>query len=125
MLRGVARRPKVLAQRPVTPERKKILSSYEAELVLTDPLDGSDGAIREARRIHAATLDRYFYAGHYTNDANWRAHYDTTGPAILEQTGGRVTHFVAGTREGVIVTIFCDSGERYLAERFWDEPTAS
>ena len=227
MLRGVARRPKVLAQRPVTSERKKILSSYGVELVLTDPLDGSDGAIREARRIYAEMPDRYFYADQYTNDANWRAHYDTTGPEILEQTGGRVTHFVAGlgtsgtfmgtgrrlrefaaergrsitlvsvqpssplhgleglkhmasaivpgiydptladrdlgieteaayhmvrrlaqdegilvgfssgaaleacrqvaedAREGVIVTIFCDSGERYLTERFWDEPTAS
>ena len=60
------------------------------------PMEGSDGAIREARRLHQLEPDRYFYADQYNNDANWRAHYDTTGPEILEQTGGRITHFVAG-----------------------------
>jgi cysteine synthase B len=59
-------------------------------------MEGSDGAIREARRLHAQDPGRYFYADQYNNDANWRAHYDTTGPEILEQTDGRVTHFVAG-----------------------------
>ena len=59
-------------------------------------MEGSDGAIREARRLHAADPDRYFYADQYNNDANWRAHYETTGAEILEQTDGRVTHFVAG-----------------------------
>ena len=80
----------------VTPERKRILHAYGADLVFTDPMDGSDGAILEARRIYAAAPDRYFYADQYSNDANWRAHYDTTAVEILEQTGGRVTHFVAG-----------------------------
>jgi cysteine synthase B len=80
----------------VTPERKRMLKAYGAELVLTDPLEGSDGAIREARRRYAADPERYFYPDQYSNDFNWRAHYDTTGPEIIRQTDGRVTHFVAG-----------------------------
>jgi cysteine synthase B len=80
----------------VSPERKRILRAYGADLVFTDPLEGADGAIREARRIHATDPDAYFYPDQYNNDANWRAHYDTTGPEIIQQTGGRVTHFVAG-----------------------------
>lgn len=80
----------------VTPERTRTLRAFGAGLVLTDPMEGTDGAIREARRRYAADPDRYFYADQYNNDANWRAHYDTTGPEILEQTDGRVTHFVAG-----------------------------
>ena len=80
----------------VTPERKRILHAYGADLVFTDPMEGSDGAILEARRIYAAAPDRYFYADQYGNDANWRAHYDTTAVEIAEQTGGRLTHFVAG-----------------------------
>ena len=59
-------------------------------------MEGTDGAIREARRLHAEAPDEYFYADQYNNDANWRAHYETTGVEILEQTDGRVTHFVAG-----------------------------
>ena len=77
-------------------ERKMILRALGAELVLTDPLEATDGAIREARRLHAADPDAYFYPDQYSNDGNWRAHYDTTGPEIIEQTSGRVTHFVAG-----------------------------
>ena len=80
----------------VTPERRQLLAAYGAELVLTDPMDGSDGAIREARRIHHDDPHRYFYPDQYNNPANWRAHFETTGPEIIEQTGGRVTHFVAG-----------------------------
>jgi cysteine synthase B len=79
-----------------SPERKLILRALGAELVLTDPLEGTDGAIREARRLKATDPDRYFYPDQYSNDANWRAHYDTTGPEIIEQTSGRLTHFVAG-----------------------------
>jgi S-sulfo-L-cysteine synthase (O-acetyl-L-serine-dependent) len=79
-----------------SPERKLILRAFGAELVLTSPLEGSDGAIREVRRIVAEHPDRYFYPDQYSNDANWRAHFDTTAPEIIEQTGGRVTHFVAG-----------------------------
>ena len=62
----------------VTAERKRTLRAYGAELVLTDPMEGTDGAIREARRLYAADPERYFYADQYNNDANWRAHYDTT-----------------------------------------------
>jgi cysteine synthase B len=80
----------------VTPERTRMLKAYGAEIVLTDPMEGTDGAIREARRLFAADPQRYFYADQYNNDANWRAHYETTGPEIIEQTGGRITHFVAG-----------------------------
>jgi cysteine synthase B len=79
-----------------SPERKLILRALGAELVLTDPLEGTDGSIREARRLYAENPERYFYPDQYSNDANWRAHYDTTGPEIIEQTSGRVTHFVAG-----------------------------
>ena len=82
--------------RNASEERKRILRAYGATLVLTDPAEGSDGAIREARRRYAADPDRYFYPDQYNNDANWRAHYLTTGPEIWEQTGGAVTHFVAG-----------------------------
>jgi cysteine synthase B len=80
----------------VTTERKRMLRAYGAELVLTSPMEGSDGAIREARRLNEEHPERYFYADQYNNDANWRAHYETTAPEILAQTDGRVTHFVAG-----------------------------
>src|SRR6202163_5054277 len=80
-----------------SPERKLMLRALGADLLLTDPLEGgTDGAIREARRLYAEDPDRYFYPDQYNNDANWRAHYDTTGPEIIEQTSGRLTHFVAG-----------------------------
>ena len=79
-----------------SPERKRILSAYGAEMVLTPADDGSDGAIRRAREIYAAAPDEYFYPDQYSNPANWQAHYETTAPEIWEQTEGRVTHFVAG-----------------------------
>jgi len=77
-------------------ERKRIIAAYGARITLSDPLEGSDGAIVLAREIHARAPERYFKPDQYNNPSNWRAHYDTTGPEILEQTGGRVTHFVAG-----------------------------
>ena len=77
-------------------ERKLILRALGAELVLTNPLETTDGTIREARRLYKADPDRYFYPDQYNNEANWRAHYDTTAPEIIEQTSGRLTHFVAG-----------------------------
>ena len=82
--------------RNASEERKRILRAYGASFILTDPAEGSDGAIREARRRYAADPERYFYPDQYNNDANWRAHYETTAPEIWEQTGGAVTHFVAG-----------------------------
>jgi cysteine synthase B len=216
-------RVKLCVPENVTIERKRILRAYGAELVLTNPLEGSDGAIREARRLYREDPERYFYPDQYNNEFNWRAHYDTTGPEIIRQTEGRITHFVAGLgtsgtfvgvgrrlrafgaergrhiqlvsvqpatplhgleglkhmetaivpgiydpsladedlrvateeayaavrrlaveegllvgvssgaamaaslrvarrlREGVVVTIFCDSGDKYLSERFWEE----
>jgi len=78
-----------------SPERKRILKAYGAELVLTDAGEGSDGAIRKVREIYAQDPDRYFYPDQYGNDANWQAHFKSTGPEIIEQTEGRVTHFVA------------------------------
>ncbi len=79
-----------------SPERKLILRAFGAELVLTSPLEGTDGSIRAVRKLVSEHPERYFYPDQYSNDANWRAHYETTGPEIIEQTGGRVTHFVAG-----------------------------
>ncbi len=78
----------------VSPERKRILKAYGAEVVWTDPAESSDGAIRKAREL--AKDPQYYYADQYSNDANWRAHYKGTGREILEQTDGRITHFVAG-----------------------------
>jgi cysteine synthase B len=80
----------------VTPERKRILRAYGAELIFTNPLEGSDGAIRMAQKMKDADSDKYFYADQYNNDFNWRAHFDTTGPEIIRQAGARLTHFVAG-----------------------------
>jgi len=80
----------------VTEERKRLLLVYGAEVIWTSPLEGSDGAIRMARQLHAESPETFFYPDQYNNPANWRAHYETTGVEILEQTGGRVTHFVAG-----------------------------
>ena len=80
----------------VTPERKRTLRAFGAEIIFTDPMDGSDGAILRAKAMYAADPDRYFYPDQYNNPANWQAHYDTTAPEIIEQTGGRLTHFVAG-----------------------------
>ena len=95
---GAARGYKVKLCLPenASPERKLILRAFGAELVLTSPLEGTDGAIREVRRMVAERPDEYFYPDQYSNDGNWRAHFDTTAPEIIEQTGGRITHFVAG-----------------------------
>jgi S-sulfo-L-cysteine synthase (O-acetyl-L-serine-dependent) len=212
-------RLKICMPSNVSAERKQILAAYGAEIIYTDPLEGSDGAIRRVREMAAEHPHLYFYANQYDNPANWRAHYQTTAPEIFEQTGGRITHFVAGlgtsgtfvgtsrrlkelkpsvrcisfqpdspfhgleglkrmasairpgiydpavadediavsteeayattlrlareegllvgvssgaamaaalrlaesVRQGVVVTIFCDSGDKYLSERFWQD----
>ena len=80
----------------VTPERKRILLGFGADIVFTNPMEGSDGAIIRAKAMYAADPNRYFYPDQYNNPGNWRAHFDTTAAEILEQTGGRITHFVAG-----------------------------
>ena len=182
-------------------ERKRILKAYGAEMLFSDPGEGSDGAIRMCKQIYRDDPDRYFYPDQYNNPANWKAHFETTGPEILKQTNGAITHFVAamgtsGTFTGttkrlkrdlphvqcwsaqpssgfhgleglkhmptairpgfyddqladgnlwietedayrmvrrlarelsakgesaVIVTMLCDSAEKYLSEHFWDE----
>lgn len=79
-----------------SPERIAILRAYGADLVMTDAMEGSDGAIRQARELIAENPDAYFYADQYNNDANWRAHYYGTAPEIWKQTNGSITHFVAG-----------------------------
>ncbi|HYP27769.1 MAG TPA: cysteine synthase family protein [Blastocatellia bacterium] len=95
---GAARgyRVKLALPQNASEERKRILKTFGTELVLTSPLEGSDGAIREARRLYSDDPDLYFYADQYNNPANWRAHYDSTAPEIWGQTDGKITHFVAG-----------------------------
>jgi len=82
--------------RNANPQVLGLLRLHGAEVVLTDPLEGSDGAIREARRLAEAAPDRFVYLDQYNNPANWQAHYRTTAEEIWEQTGGQVTHFLAG-----------------------------
>jgi cysteine synthase B len=98
----------------VTPERLQTLRAFGADLIVTDALSGSDGAIREARRIAAEAPERYFYPDQYNNPANPQAHFDTTGVEILDQTRGRITHFVAGL--GTSGT-FIGTGRRLRAAR--------
>jgi cysteine synthase B len=95
---GAARgyRVKLALPQNASQERKRILKAYGVDLVLTSPLEGSDGAIREARRLYAENPELYFYPDQYSNEANWRAHYETTAPEIWNQTNGRITHFIAG-----------------------------
>ena len=99
-----------------SPERIMILKALGAELVLTDPSLGSDGAIIEARRLAAEQPERYWYANQYDNPANWQAHYLTTGPEILAQTNGEITHFVVGL--GTSGTMMGTG--RYLREKLPD-----
>jgi S-sulfo-L-cysteine synthase (O-acetyl-L-serine-dependent) len=80
----------------VSPERKNILAAYGATVLWTDPADGSDGAIRAARKLTAEHPEKFFYADQYANDNNWRAHYYSTANEIWQQTGRQITHFVAG-----------------------------
>jgi cysteine synthase B len=79
-----------------SPERLRTLRAYGARPILTDPLEGTDGAILEARRLAEEEPERYWYADQYGNPANWRAHYEGTALEVWQQTGGGVTHFVAG-----------------------------
>lgn len=95
---GAARGYKVALCLPqnASRERKRILNIYGAEIIETDPMGGTDAAQLRARELVAAEPDKYVYPDQYNNDANWRAHYDTTAPEIWEQTEGRITHFLAG-----------------------------
>jgi cysteine synthase B len=84
----------------VSEERKKALEAYGVKLIFTDPLMGSDGALLEAKKIYELNPNQYFKADQYNNPSNWRAHYETTGIEVLQQSKGRVTHFVAGVGTG-------------------------
>lgn len=97
----------------VSPERKRILKAYGAEIDWTAPDEGSDGAIRRARELAANEPERFCYMDQYSNDANWQAHYRTTGPEIFAQTEGHVTHFVAGLGTSGTFT----GTSRFLKER--------
>lgn len=87
-------RVKLALPENASPERKAILRAYGADLVLTDPTEGADGSLREVISIVAARPDLYYHPNQYDNDENWRAHFTGTGPEILEQTDGRITHFI-------------------------------
>lgn len=89
-------RVKLVMPANVSAERKALISAYGAEAVFSDAGEGSDGAIRLVRELVAAEPNKYFYPDQYSNPANARAHYDGTAVEILQQTGGRVTHFIAG-----------------------------
>jgi cysteine synthase B len=93
-------RVELAVPRNVSRERKRMLQAYGANVIYTDPLEGSDGAIREAHRTFAANPEKYFMPDQYNNPANWQAHYETTGVEIVQQTRGRITHFVAGIGTG-------------------------
>ena len=99
--------------RNASAERKRILAAYGVQVVLTDPLEGTDGAIAQARAMQAADPDRYVYLDQYSNPANWQAHFRTTGPELWSDTGGRITDFVAtlGTSGTFMGT------SRYLQQR--------
>jgi cysteine synthase B len=86
---------KLVLPQNASEERKRILKAYGAQMEFSDPGEGSDGAIRMVREIYMADPDLYFYPDQYNNPANWKAHFEGTGPEIIEQTGGRITHFVA------------------------------
>jgi cysteine synthase B len=97
----------------VSTERKKVIAAYGAKIIYSDPMEGSDGAIRMCREILAGGGERYFKPDQYFNAANPTAHYETTGPEIWEQTGGAITHFVAGIGTGGTIM----GTGRYLKER--------
>jgi cysteine synthase B len=104
---------KLALPKNASPERKQALQAYGAELILTDPTGGTDVAQRFVKDLVDQDPGRYFYPDQYNNDANWKAHFDTTGPEIWRQTGGRVTHFVAGLgTSGTFMGV-----TRYLKER--------
>ena len=97
-MNGAARgyRVRLCVPENVTPERKRILRAYGTDIVFTNPMEGSDGAIIRVKAMYAENPSLYFYPDQYSNAGNWLSHYDTTAPEIIDQTEGRLTHFVAG-----------------------------
>lgn len=98
------RRVELIVPGNASEERKKRIRAHGANLVLTDPVAGYDEALREVRRRYETNPEKYFFADQYSNDANWRAHYDTTAEEILAQTGGKIDWFVAGVGTGGTIT---------------------
>jgi cysteine synthase B len=88
-------RSKIVLPQNASPERKKIIHGFGSEIVFSSPLKGSDGAIKLAQEIYKKNPDTYYMPDQYNNPSNWKAHYLTTGPEILEQTKGKITHFIA------------------------------
>jgi len=95
------------------PERMGLLRALGAQLILSDPLEGSDGAHQVAAEMVEAEPARYYFADQYSNDANWEAHYLGTGPEIWSQTQGQITHFIAGMGTTGTIT----GTGRYLKEQ--------
>lgn len=93
-------RVEVIMPSNASDERKRIIESYGAKIIYTNPLEGTDGAQMLAHRLHREHPDKYFYTNQYANDSNWRAHYEGTGVEVYHQTQGRVTHFVTGVGTG-------------------------
>jgi len=105
MIGGIIGQPvEIVIPDNASAERKKRMAAHGARLIFTDALKGYDEALREVRRRYEAAPDRYFFCDQYGNEDNWRAHYETTAVEILEQTGGRLTHVVAGVGTGGTVT---------------------
>jgi cysteine synthase B len=100
----LGRRVELVVPANASAERKKRIQAHGATLILTDPVDGYDEALREVRRRSGANGERYFFADQYSNNANWQAHYDTTAEEILAQTGGQLDWFVAGVGTGGTLT---------------------
>ncbi len=96
LLKPLGWHPTICLPANASAERKNILRALGAELILTSPLEGTDGAQTRAADLFSENPSKYFYADQYTNDANWQAHYNTTANEIWKQTSGRITHFVAG-----------------------------
>lgn len=97
-------RVKMVVPGNASEERKKRILAHRAEIHFTDPVEGYDEALRTVHRMAEEEPGRYFFSDQYSNEDNWRAHYHTTGPEILEQTGRRITHFVAGVGTGGTIT---------------------
>ncbi|KJU86216.1 cysteine synthase, O-acetylserine (thiol) lyase B [Candidatus Magnetobacterium bavaricum] len=93
-------RVKIVIPKNASIERKKIISAFGAEIVYSSPFDGSDGAIRYARKLYNDSTDIYYMPDQYNNPSNWKAHYLTTGPEIIQQTKGRITHLIASVGTG-------------------------
>lgn len=93
-------RATIVIPKNASPERKKIIKGFGAEIIYSSEFEGSDGAIRLARNIYEEKPERYYIPDQYNNSSNWKAHYHTTAPEIIKQTGGRITHFVATVGTG-------------------------